>query len=933
MKVLEKNVRRLAVLQHLRSVYGIKTKNRYKSKPSSKMPAAHSVNIFGTALDALQHCFVQDYGSVPCFLVDACTRLFEHTQTEGLFRKSGSVARIKALRAKLDQGEDCLSSALPLDVAGLLKQFFRELPEPILPVDLHGALLKAQELATLVERTRATMLLSCVLPEQNLSSLQYFFSFLQSVAKRSAENRMDSNNLSVIFAPNLLHSAEGTEKMNASTERKLRLQAAVVQCFIENAQDFGVVPSMLGCEADLLSPPANAVDESCSHSGLRRSHRRSLGVFSTATPVLSTPNTKRKLPAECAQSLGFSNKKRRSLKKNFGIELLPNPLFGAGSTPGSVQSASGCLDSSHNAAPSAGKMRRLSASSARRKSKRLSYRTNQISRVESGKTGCFSPKVTKKEAVRKSLRLRFSLGRSSKDPGSEAIGWRLATQDSTTSFHLTTEPSLSPAVLHITNAPQGTKFFSSSEDNLLTPKSNTASHRTSWIGETPDRAHAYGLESSSSTPMSMCLKGSHHSEPALATSKPSQFSGVPKTLCCATSVDSLDSSDSPSATGPTLLKVKRAFRESGSDLQAILREHSTSSGEEVKQVENGDTDQIVISNALKSQDNKDRSNASTTVHKCLLKNHNVTFGHIELVPLSPLHMDIGLFEFGASDTPTGHVEFCDVSTCAINGSCDSPDEPESQSVNCSQLIEALDIQSPVCFRLSSSIRGQSTPCKFLEPELKLPSEPQDKIKELPKDPNVPDPHSPSVKQIQALKVADHIKHFNMMTLTSPKNKTVRSPLKFHRTPVKQSVRRINSLNCRCHAATGAAPVSKSPPVIKSISLESGLSSGVQLQPPILASNPRVSKEHSFSKPRPPVLPKKSSFRNSDKPCALGDVTNKVQHRARFDAPVPLKSNSPESQKSAVLQLLEKDMSHYRGSPRNPLTDGRLISATKPIDYC
>ncbi|XP_028809189.1 uncharacterized protein LOC114763591 isoform X1 [Denticeps clupeoides] len=49
---------------------------------------------------------------------------------------------------------------------------------------------------------------------------------------------MDSSNLSVVFAPNLLHSAEGTEKVNGSTERKLKLQAAVMQCFIENAQYF-----------------------------------------------------------------------------------------------------------------------------------------------------------------------------------------------------------------------------------------------------------------------------------------------------------------------------------------------------------------------------------------------------------------------------------------------------------------------------------------------------------------------------------------------------------------------------------------------------------------------------------------------------------------------------------------------------------------------
>lgn len=50
---------------------------------------------------------------------------------------------------------------------------------------------------------------------------------------------MDSSNLSVILAPNLLHFGDGTEKMNANTEKRLKLQAAVVHCFIENAQSFG----------------------------------------------------------------------------------------------------------------------------------------------------------------------------------------------------------------------------------------------------------------------------------------------------------------------------------------------------------------------------------------------------------------------------------------------------------------------------------------------------------------------------------------------------------------------------------------------------------------------------------------------------------------------------------------------------------------------
>lgn len=51
---------------------------------------------------------------------------------------------------------------------------------------------------------------------------------------------MDSSNLSVILAPNLLHSGDCPEKINANTEKRLKLQAAVVHCFIENAASFGI---------------------------------------------------------------------------------------------------------------------------------------------------------------------------------------------------------------------------------------------------------------------------------------------------------------------------------------------------------------------------------------------------------------------------------------------------------------------------------------------------------------------------------------------------------------------------------------------------------------------------------------------------------------------------------------------------------------------
>lgn len=88
------------------------------------------------------------------------------------------------MQVKLDNGERCLSTALPCDVAGLVKQFFRELPDPVMPTELHNAFLKAQQLPTKEDRTYATLLLSCVLPDRNMSILRYFFGFLNKVSQR-----------------------------------------------------------------------------------------------------------------------------------------------------------------------------------------------------------------------------------------------------------------------------------------------------------------------------------------------------------------------------------------------------------------------------------------------------------------------------------------------------------------------------------------------------------------------------------------------------------------------------------------------------------------------------------------------------------------------------------------------------------------------------
>lgn len=95
-----------------------------------------------------------------------------------------SFVPLRLLQTKLNSGEGCLHTASPYDMATLIKQFCRELPEPLFPSELHAALLKAQTLSSPEDRTSALQLLSCLLPARNSSCLHYLFNFLSNFSHR-----------------------------------------------------------------------------------------------------------------------------------------------------------------------------------------------------------------------------------------------------------------------------------------------------------------------------------------------------------------------------------------------------------------------------------------------------------------------------------------------------------------------------------------------------------------------------------------------------------------------------------------------------------------------------------------------------------------------------------------------------------------------------
>ncbi|XP_069805561.1 rho GTPase-activating protein 11A isoform X2 [Dendropsophus ebraccatus] len=897
---------RLAVIQHLRS-YGIKIKHwNSKVRAEPGKGGGHSGKVFGVPLHTLPHVNIPVYGNIPSFLVVVCKYLEDHVHTEGLFRKSGSVVRQKHLKSKLEKGEDGLSEAPPYDVASILKQFFRELPDPILPADLQDALSKAQNLGSVEERTSATMLISCLMSDQTVSILRYFFNFLHAVSRRYQENRMDSNNLAVIFAPNLLHS-DDSEKISPSTEKKLRIQAAIVKTLIDHPADIGCVPEfllekipgMLGVDVGADTPGPEASEEDVESPGERkRRRRRSVGVLSSmVTPLILTPSAKRKLPLDSAQ--GFSTKKRKSIKQNLTFDLLPSSLLGGGSTPASAAAeGSPCFSfeaPESSFSPSVSNLRR---------SKRRENR--KVQRVESGKTGCFSPKISRTEMVRRSLRLRFSLGKSSKDVStgfpssvrSQNIGWRLANSLEFNISSSKTDVASSPAVSPFVST--GPKNISKSEENLLTPKkSDETNHRLSWTGPLHIRELC-----DKETPISGYLyAGNCYSEPVLVTGKPPVMPKQQISLT-ASSEEHENSSlceEGESQVQSTVQRITKAFSESGSDLHMVVEGSKPAEVEESPEC-------ICDPHVESSAEDLSLDKAHVDVKGELRKEEN------SLVEKEPSAEDSGS-ESAAQDSEVV-LKIVEESDCIA-------DNVFAQEKEESFMEEPSDLSKPVCPASDDAHDTLAVSELILQKVVSTPAVFQGSQNPLPK------PHR------RTSRVSDHIHHFNKLCLNDhgviPK---LKSPIKLERTPVRQSVRRINSMAelKRQGSISQQKENTAASPMVKAVSCDGSLSSDMPLtrgkrRESSVDCSSIYSFRGNFRIPKQPVPNTPSSLNRPANPqkTVLEDLTN--QHISLSSC----KKSTATPNNNAKRILSGREHSRYRGSPKNPIAKVTFLPATKPLD--
>ncbi|XP_078685026.1 rho GTPase-activating protein 7-like isoform X2 [Branchiostoma floridae x Branchiostoma belcheri] len=181
----------------------------------------------------------------------------------GLFRKSGARSRIQALKRMNETNPDSLSyeGMMCYDVADMLKQYFRELPEPLLTNKLSETFISIFTRLPMDLRLQAMQAAVMLMPDENREVLQTLLLFLCEVAKNVEKNQMTPYNLAVCFAPSLFHIAGPRRGDHALTrrhrsgrpnERELSENVATHECLammITECQELFQVPedTMMQC--------------------------------------------------------------------------------------------------------------------------------------------------------------------------------------------------------------------------------------------------------------------------------------------------------------------------------------------------------------------------------------------------------------------------------------------------------------------------------------------------------------------------------------------------------------------------------------------------------------------------------------------------------------------------------------------------------------
>lgn len=212
-------------------------KNKEPKKGKTKIPKQlypptrrnWESNYFGVPLQNL----VTLERPIPLF-IEKCVDYIERTglTTEGLYRVSGNKTDQDNIQKQFDQDHSVDFYAMDVAVnavAGALKAFFADLPDPLIPYNLHPELVEAAKIVDHLERLQVLKEIVRKFPNVNYEVFKYVITHLNRVSQQSKTTLMTADNLSICFWPTLMRP----DFENKDTLSNTKLNQSVIESFIQ----------------------------------------------------------------------------------------------------------------------------------------------------------------------------------------------------------------------------------------------------------------------------------------------------------------------------------------------------------------------------------------------------------------------------------------------------------------------------------------------------------------------------------------------------------------------------------------------------------------------------------------------------------------------------------------------------------------------------
>ncbi|XP_015251642.1 PREDICTED: rho GTPase-activating protein 44-like isoform X4 [Cyprinodon variegatus] len=231
---------------------------------------------FGKSLE--EHLNIS--GREIAFPIEACvTMLLEcGMQEEGLFRVAPSASKLKKLKASLDCGVLDVQeySSDPHAIAGALKSYLRELPEPLMTTELYDEWIQASNVQDMDKRLQALMAVCEKLPTDNLNNFRYLIKFLAKLSEYQDSNKMTPGNMAIVLGPNLLWTQTEPNMTEMMTTVSLQI-VGIIEPIIQHADWFfpGEIEfNLTGCYGSPIHTNHNSNYSSMPSPDMEQSERK-----------------------------------------------------------------------------------------------------------------------------------------------------------------------------------------------------------------------------------------------------------------------------------------------------------------------------------------------------------------------------------------------------------------------------------------------------------------------------------------------------------------------------------------------------------------------------------------------------------------------------------------------------------------------------------